>query len=65
MRANQQAIPVNQTRSNTGDPYDNIETRPDTSEAQKETGKNAYIELLESQARWAGGAILGCNFPKD
>lgn len=65
MRANQQAIPVNSSRPNTGDLYDNIETRPDTSEAQKETGRNAYIELLESQARWAGGAILGCNFPKD
>ena len=65
MRANQQTIPVNSSRPNTGDLYDNIETRPDTSEAQKETGRNAYIELLESQARWAGGAILGCNFPKD
>ena len=65
MRANQQAIPVNPTRNDQGDLYDNIETRPDTSEAQKETGRNAYIELLESQARWAGGAILGCNFPKD
>ncbi|MDR4516165.1 MAG: DNA repair protein RadC [Nitrosomonas sp.] len=65
MRANQQAIPVNSSRPNTGDLYDNIETRPDTSEAQKEIGRNAYIELLESQARWAGGAILGCNFPKD
>lgn len=65
MRANQQTIPVNSSKPNTGDLYDNIETRPDTSEAQKETGRNAYIELLESQARWAGGAILGCNFPKD
>ena len=65
MRANQQAIPVNSSRPSTGGLYDNIETRPDTSEAQKETGRNAYIELLESQARWAGGAILGCNFPKD
>ena len=65
MRANQQAIPVNPTRNDQGDLYDNIETRPDTSEAQKETGRNAHIELLESQARWAGGAILGCNFPKD
>ncbi|SET57902.1 RadC-like JAB domain-containing protein [Nitrosomonas marina] len=65
MRANQQAIPLNPSRPNTGDLYDNIETRPDTSEAQKEIGRNAYIELLESQARWAGGAILGCNFPKD
>ncbi|MCB1984463.1 MAG: DNA repair protein RadC, partial [Nitrosomonas sp.] len=65
MRANQQAIPVNPTRNDQGDLYDNIETRPDTSEAQKETGRNAYIELLESQARWAGGTILGCNFPKD
>lgn len=65
MRANQQAIPVNPTRNDQGDLYDNIEVRYDTSEAQKETGRNAYIELLESQARWAGGAILGCNFPKD
>lgn len=65
MRANQQAIPADPTKHDTGDLYDNIETRPDTSEAQKETGRNAYIELLESQARWAGGAILGCNFPKD
>ncbi len=65
MRANQQVIPVKTSRPNTGDLYDNIETRPDTSEAQKETGRNAHIELLESQARWAGGAILGCNFPKD
>jgi hypothetical protein len=65
MRANQQAIPVNPSKQDTGDLYDNIETRPDTSEAQKETGRNTYIELLESQARWAGGAILGCNFPKD
>ncbi|MCW5608877.1 MAG: DNA repair protein RadC [Nitrosomonas sp.] len=64
MRANQ-TIPVNSSKPNAGDLYDNIETRPDTSEAQKETGRNAYIELLESQARWAGGAILGCNFPKD
>ena len=65
MRANQQAIPVNPTRNDQGDLYDNIETHPDAIEAQKETGRNAYIELLESQARWAGGAILGCNFPKD
>lgn len=65
MHANQQAIPVNSSKLDTGDLYDNIEVRPDTSEAQKETGRNAYIELLESQARWAGGAILGCNFPKD
>ncbi|MCB1934711.1 MAG: DNA repair protein RadC [Nitrosomonas sp.] len=65
MRANQQAIPANLSRHDTGDLYDNTETRPDTSEAQKQTGRNAYIELLESQARWAGGAILGCNFPRD
>ncbi|MCP5246849.1 MAG: DNA repair protein RadC, partial [Burkholderiales bacterium] len=49
MHANQQTIPVNSSRHNTGDLYDNIETRSDTSEAQKETGRNAYIELLESQ----------------
>ncbi len=65
MRANQQAIPVNPSRPDAGDLYDNIETRPDTSEAQIKTGRNAYIELLESQVRWAGGAILGCHFPKD
>jgi hypothetical protein len=65
MRDNLQTTPVNPSRPDTGDLYDNIKTRPDTSEAQKETGRNAYIELLESQARWAGGAILGCNFPKD
>ncbi|MCP5246806.1 MAG: hypothetical protein H6937_12995 [Burkholderiales bacterium] len=65
MRADQHTIPVDSTQHDTSNLYDNIETRPDTSEAQKETGRNAYIELLESQARWAGGAILGCNFPKD
>lgn len=65
MRTNQQAIPVNSSRPDTGDLYDSIKTRSNISEAQKETGGNAYIELLESQARWAGGAILGCNFPKD
>ncbi|SET69081.1 hypothetical protein SAMN05216326_1664 [Nitrosomonas marina] len=65
LRANQQAIPVNPSRPNTGDLYDNIETRTDTSEAQKETGRNAYIELLESQARWADSAIPGCHFPRD
>ena len=31
---------------------------------KRKPAKNAYIELLESQARWAGGAILGCNFRK-
>ncbi|MCB1936457.1 MAG: DNA repair protein RadC [Nitrosomonas sp. PRO4] len=65
MRDSLQTTPVNPSRPDTGDLYDNIEIRPNTSEAQKETGRNAYIELLESQARWAGGTILGCHFPKD
>ncbi|PTQ87676.1 RadC-like JAB domain-containing protein [Nitrosomonas nitrosa] len=65
MRDNLQTTPVNPSRLDAGDLYDNIEIRPNTSEAQKETGRNAYIELLESQARWAGGAILGCHFPED
>ena len=65
MRDNLQTTPVNPSRPDAGDLYDNIENRPNTSEAQKEAGRNAYIELLESQARWAGGTILGCHFPKD
>lgn len=32
MRANQQAIPANPTRNDQGDFYENIETRPNTSE---------------------------------
>jgi RadC-like JAB domain len=65
MHDNLQTVPVNPSRPDEGDLYDNIEIRPNTSEAQKETGRNAYIELLESQARWAGGTILGCHFPED
>lgn len=65
MRDNLQTTPVNPSRPDAGDLYDNIEICPATCEAQKETGRNAYIELLESQARWAGGTILGCHFPKD
>lgn len=65
MRDNLQTTPVNPSRPDAGDLYDNIEIRPNTSEAQKEIARCAYIELLESQARWAGGTILGCHFPKD
>lgn len=65
MRDNLQATPVNPSRPDAGDLYDNIEICPNTSEAQKEIARCAYIELLESQARWAGGTILGCHFPKD
>ncbi|HQV89156.1 MAG TPA: JAB domain-containing protein, partial [Nitrosomonas sp.] len=48
-----------------GDLYENIETRPGTTEEQKEAGRCAYTELLEAHARWAGGTLLGCDFPKD
>ncbi|CAE6518957.1 DNA repair protein RadC [Nitrosomonas nitrosa] len=65
MRDNLQTTPVIPSRPDAGDLYDNIEIRPNTTEAQKEIARCAYIELLESQARWAGGTILGCHFPKD
>lgn len=53
------------TRKNQGDLYENVETRPGTTEQQKEAGRSAYTNLLEAHARWAGGMLLGCDFPKD
>jgi len=65
MRDNLLKIPVDPANQDKGDLYDNIETRPDTTEKQKETGRSAYTELLEAHARWAGGTLLGCDFPSD
>lgn len=48
-----------------GDPYENVETRPGITEKQKEEGRSAYTDLLEAHARWAGGTLLGSDFPKD
>ena len=65
MRDNKLKAPGNSFHSDEGDLYENIETRPGTTEKQKEAGRCAYTELLESHARWAGGTLLGCDFPKD
>ncbi|PXW89077.1 RadC-like JAB domain-containing protein [Nitrosomonas sp. Nm84] len=65
MRDDLLKIPVNPSSHDEGDLYEKIETRPDTTEKQKEAGRSAYTELLEAHARWAGGTLLGCDFPKD
>lgn len=65
MRDNMLKIPGTPFNSDEGDLYENIETRSGTTEKQRETGRGAYAELLEAHARWAGGTILGCDFPKD
>jgi len=65
MRDNMLKIPGTPSNSDEGDLYEKIETRPGTTEKQKEAGRSAYTELLESHARWAGGTLLGCDFPKD
>ncbi|MBL0011373.1 MAG: DNA repair protein RadC [Nitrosomonas sp.] len=65
MRDNMLKIPGNSFHSDEGDLYEKIETRPGTTEKQKEAGRGAYTELLEAHARWAGGTLLGCDFPKD
>jgi hypothetical protein len=65
MRDNRLKIPGNPSNPDEGDLYENIETRPGTTDKQKEAGRGAYTELLEAHARWAGGTLLGCDFPKD
>jgi len=65
MRDNMLKIPGTPSNSDEGDLYENIETRPGTTEEQKEAGRGAYTELLEAHARWAGGTLLGCDFPTD
>ena len=65
MRDNMLKIPGIPSNPDEGDFYENIETRPGTTKKQKETGRGAYKELLEAHARWAGGTLLGCDFPKD
>jgi len=65
MRDNRLKIPGTPSNPDEGDLYENIETRPGTTEKQKEAGRGAYTELLEAHARWAGGTLLGCDFPKD
>ncbi len=65
MFANTLKISRNPSHQDTGDLYGKIKTRPDTTEKQKETGRNAYTALLEAHARWAGGAILGAALSKD
>ncbi|MBL8497335.1 MAG: DNA repair protein RadC [Nitrosomonas sp.] len=65
MNTHQPDISDNSSNWKLGDPYENIETRPGTTEKQKEAGRCAYTDLLEAHARWAGGTLLGCNFPKD
>lgn len=65
MNTHQPDIHDNSSNSERGDPYENIETRPGTTEKQKETGRCAYADLLEAHARWAGGTLLGSRFPKD
>ena len=65
MRDNMLKIPGIPSNPDEGDLYENIETRPGTTEKQKEAGRCAYTELLEAHARWAGGTLLGCDFPKD
>ncbi len=58
-------ISRNPSKQDEGDLYEKIETRPGTTEKQKEEGRSAYTELLEAHARWANGAILGAAFAKD
>lgn len=65
MRDTMRKIPGIPSSSDEGDLYEKIETRPGTTDKQKEAGRCAYTELLEAHARWAGGTLLGCNFPKD
>lgn len=65
MRDNMLKLPGNPLDSYEGDLYEKIETRPGTTEKQKEAGRSAYTELLEAHARWAGGTLLGCDFPKN
>jgi hypothetical protein len=65
MRDNMLKIPGIPSNSDEGDLYENIETRPGTTDKQMEAGRCAYTELLEAHARWAGGTLLGCDFPKD
>lgn len=65
MNANTLRISKSLPRQDEGDLYEKIKTRPGTTEKQKETGRSAYTELLESHARWAGGALLGSAFAKD
>ena len=65
MRDNMVKIPGTPSNPDEGDLYENIETRLGTTEKQKEAGRGAYTELLEAHARWAGGTLLGCDFPKD
>ena len=65
MRDNRLKIPGTPSNSDEGDLYEKIETRPGTTDKQKEAGRGAYTELLEAHARWAGGTLLGCDFPKD
>lgn len=65
MSTHQPDIFGNTSNFERGDLYENIETRPGTTEKQKEAGRCAYADPLEAHARWAGGTLLGCNFPKD
>ena len=64
MRDNMVKIPGTPSNPDEGDLYENIETRPGTTEKQKEAGRGAYTELLEAHARWAGGTLLGSDFRK-
>lgn len=65
MNANTLRISKSLPRQDEGDLYEKIKTRPGTIEKQKDTGRSAYTELLESHARWAGGSLLGSAFSKD
>lgn len=65
MNTHQPDIHGNTSNFDQGDPYENVETRPGTTEKQKETGRCAYTDLLEAHARWAGGTLLGSRFPKN
>ncbi len=65
IKTHQPNIHDNSSNFEQGDPYENVETRPGTTEKQKEAGRCAYAELLQAHARWAGGTLLGCHFPKD
>jgi len=65
MHSNTLRIPRNLSSQDEGDLYENIKTRPGTTEKQKETGRSAYTALLEAHARWAGGAILGAALSED
>ncbi len=65
MNTHQPDILGNPSNWKQGDLYENIETRPGTTEKQKEVGRCAYTDLLETHARWAGGTLLGSHFPQD